>query len=206
MSADRKKFERSVYSPLDRATVPPVVEENSESVWAKFEALQRGEPLAPTLPPPLGELHGTGSYDTTQMLEPDALLGEGSYEATQALEPGWRAGETQQPALRWNAPRAPQKALSLDEVMVVARRNNRACPLPPQWEAFHQLLPIRELHGHQLVAPQPITGPDWAAASPMQKRLRLRDQIEWAERTGALMAAYDFLLALPEEAWLHFSD
>jgi hypothetical protein len=40
----------------------------------------------------------------------------------------------------------------------------------------------------------------------MQKRLRLRDQIEWAERAGALMAVYDFLLGLPEEQWFHFDE
>jgi hypothetical protein len=37
----------------------------------------------------------------------------------------------------------------------------------------------------------------------MQKRLRLRDQIEWAEQAGVLAAVHDFLAALPEEQWLH---
>lgn len=185
MAADRKAPDPSSYSPLDRATVPAAVEENSESAWAKFEALQRGEPLDPTQPMPLGGMP------------------KGSYDTTQPQEPGPRAGASQQAPLRGDRPRTA-KALSLAEVMVVARRNNRACPLPQQWAAFHQLLPIRELHGRQLGAPLPIAGAAWASASAMEKRLRLRDQIEWAERTGALAAAHAFLCALGEEDWLHF--
>ncbi|WP_427912789.1 hypothetical protein ACPWT1_19520 [Ramlibacter sp. MMS24-I3-19] len=50
----------------------------------------------------------------------------------------------------------------------------------------------------------PIDGPAWNVVSPMQKRLRLRDQVEWAEGAGALAAVHAFLVALPEDEWLHF--
>lgn len=52
--------------------------------------------------------------------------------------------------------------------------------------------------------PAPIDGPAWDVVSPMQKRLRLRDQIEWAERAGGLASLHAFLVALSEEQWLHF--
>jgi hypothetical protein len=90
---------------------------------------------------------------------------------------------------------------TLDEVMALARRNNRSCPLPAPWAAFYELLPVR---GDGTKAPLPVDRQGWTASSAMHKRLRLRDQIEWADRTGVLQAAHDFLARLPEEHWHHF--
>ena len=87
-------------------------------------------------------------------------------------------------------------------VMLVARRNNRACPMPPAWQALHDLLAGQAQPGRPV--PPPIDGPAWDAVSPMQKRLRLRDQIEWAERAGSLASLHRFLVGLDEEQWLHF--
>ncbi|HZY17955.1 MAG TPA: hypothetical protein VFE82_05695 [Ramlibacter sp.] len=96
--------------------------------------------------------------------------------------------------------------VTLDDVMVLARRNNRACPVPAQWAAFHRLLPTQALQGRVLVAPPPLQNAEWPATSPISKRLRLRDQIEWAARTGALQVAHDFLAALPEDQWHHLGQ
>ncbi|HYF21319.1 MAG TPA: hypothetical protein VEA40_25880 [Ramlibacter sp.] len=95
------------------------------------------------------------------------------------------------------------RAVTLDEVMVLARRNNRACPMPEAWAALHALLPARQAGGRSHAPPPPVDGPAWAATSGMQKRLRLRDQIEWADREGALAPVHEFLAALPEEQWHH---
>jgi hypothetical protein len=186
---ERKPADPSSFSPLDRAPVPEVVEADTASAWARFEALQRGEEVEPTQQSPLAGSQGAGSYDTTQ-----------------PMQPAPRAGVSQQAPLRADGGLAPPRPLALADVMVMARRHNRACPLPEAWAAFHRLLPTRELHGRLLGAPLPISGAAWQSASAMEKRLRLRDQIEWAERTGALMAAYDFLVALPERQWHHFTD
>jgi hypothetical protein len=103
------------------------------------------------------------------------------------------------------APAEPMAtAVTLEQAMSMARRNNRACPLPAHWAAFFKLLPPRVAEGRAFAPPAPVDGPAWAATSAMQKRLRLRDQIEWAERQGALQVAHDFLAALPEEQWHHF--
>ena len=91
---------------------------------------------------------------------------------------------------------------TLDEVMALARRNNRACPLPAPWAAFYDLLPARASDGAR--PPPPVDRQGWTASSAMHKRLRLRDQIEWADRSGVLQQAHDFLAGLPEEHWHHF--
>lgn len=66
------------------------------------------------------------------------------------------------------------------------------------------MLPPRLAGGQRIPAPAPIDGPGWAASSAMQKRLRLRDQIEWAAQAGALQGVFEFLSGLREEEWLHF--
>ena len=166
------------FFPGDRATAPMGLEEESESAWQRFQELHAAheQPFAPTEPghPPTS----ARSFMTTQPLDGAPAL-----------------GRTPAPASR--------KALTLDHVMVLARRNNRACPMPGAWAQLVTLLPPREQRGSTIAPPPPIDGPAWGAVSPMQKRLRLRDQIEWAEQAGVLVAVHDFLAALPEEQWLH---
>jgi hypothetical protein len=99
-------------------------------------------------------------------------------------------------------PRPPAgSSLSLDEVMKVARRNNRACPLPQEWAALAALLNRAAVAGN--TPPAAIDGGAWDVVPAMQKRLRLKEQLEWAEQRGCLSAAHALLSALPEECWLH---
>ena len=154
--------------PADRATAPAGLEHNTESAWALFEALRKGEEAPPKPTPAPG-------YEPT---EPLGLAGA----------PGVAA--------------ASQPKATLEEVMALARRNNRSCPLPAPWAVFYELLPARVTDGAK--APPPVDRQGWTSSSAMHKRLRLRDQIEWADRTGVLQQAHDFLARLPEEHWHHF--
>lgn len=90
------------------------------------------------------------------------------------------------------------------DVMNLARRSNRSAPIPLAWRQLHALLPVRGHLGFYTRAPEPLDGPLWDRTSPMNKRLRLREQVEWAARTGALVAVYDLLRVLPEDCWGHF--
>jgi hypothetical protein len=162
--------------PGDRATAPMALEESGESAWARFEALQKQ--------------HEVGFQKTELASRPPG------FDATQPLDSAPRVPPG-------GARAAPVRQVTLEEVMTLARRNNRACPVPEVWPALHRLLPVRQAGGRSQAAPPPVDGPAWAATSGMQKRLRLRDQIEWAEREAALPVVYDFLLALPEEQWHH---
>ena len=166
--------------PGDRATAPGALEAVSDSAWQQFEQLQQAQDrqFAATEP-------GRRGPDTTSR----------AFQVTQpmAAQPGGAAP---------SRPR-PKPVVSLDEVMLLARRNNRACPLPAAWSALHALLLTHAPQG-ALGVPAPVDGPAWNVVSPMQKRLRLRDQLEWAERVGALAAVHGHLMALAEEDWLHF--
>ena len=177
------KPDAASFLPADRATAPMPIEEESASAWQRFEELQRAQeqPFPPTQPATGPAPSSARAYAAT---EP---MGIAAHKAPAAAQPG--------------------QAVTLDEVMVVARRNNRACPVPAAWAQLHRLLPARALQGGaNQAAPAPVDGAAWHATSAMQKRLRLRDQIEWAEREHVLPAVHAFLAALPEEQWHHFGD
>jgi hypothetical protein len=97
---------------------------------------------------------------------------------------------------------AAKPAVSLDQVMVMARRNNRACPLPEHWTKLDAVLAQVAPAGAK--PPAAIDGAAWQAVPSMQKRLRLKEQLEWSEKHGCLAAASELLAALPEDSWLHF--
>jgi hypothetical protein len=185
--------------PGDRATAPMALEDSSDTAWRQFEDLLSAkemglEPAAPAAEPPDSKQPPVDPALAETLREPTP-----GYEPTQVL--GIPAPAT--PADRPKAD-APARGVEVNDVMTLARRNNRACPVPPQWVEFHKLLPMREQQGRRIPPPPPLDGTAWAASSPMQKRLRLRDQIEWADRAGVLTAAYEFLAALPEDQWHHF--
>lgn len=97
---------------------------------------------------------------------------------------------------------ATKAVVTLDQAMVFARRNNRACPMPDAWAQLHRVLAEGAPAGK--APPVPIDGGAWNIVPAMQKRLRLKEQLEWAEKHGRLEPAHAFLSALSEEAWLHF--
>ena len=164
-----------------RATAPTPLEETGDSAWQLFQELQR--------------MHGlrvSGAAATPAA----APAGPGGFERTHPMQAA--APVPHHPAQPQAAP------VDLEAVMRVARLNNRACPLPEPWAALHDLLPARVADGKRFAAPAPFDAAAWHATSAMQKRLRLRDQIEWAGRVGALPAVFEFLSGLREEEWHHF--
>ena len=93
--------------------------------------------------------------------------------------------------------------LTAHTLMVVARRNNRVCPEVPHWNRLYQLLG-GERH-HDLQAP-PLQPWIWPRLSGLQKRLRFREHIEWAERNGQLAQVARFMDRLVEADWVHMGE
>lgn len=181
-----KLTSRSKFQPLfpgDRATAPSALELDNPSAWALFEQGQRR-----------GE---------TQFQETVASTHAATLPA--ALDAGTEA-QTLADALPTEPVQLPDAvpALSLDDVLALARRRNRACPRPEYWMALTAALRSEPPPEGLPPLPSPMTG----GGSAMQKRLRLRDQAEWAEAAGpaTLQRMHDVLAALPEENWLHFDE
>ncbi|MBC5782240.1 hypothetical protein H8N03_04740 [Ramlibacter sp. USB13] len=170
----------------DSIPAPEALHEDGDTGWALWhEASQQQERrFAPTAP----------------MTQPPGMNPE---------EIAWAATQPAGATLlrRPLVSKAAEKPLfTLEAAMIVARRNNRVCPRPPQWDAFMKLLPPKKsLRGTQQ-PPAPATGAAWAITPPLTKRLCFREQIEWAERAGVLEAVMAFMQSMPEEEWLHMGE
>ena len=89
---------------------------------------------------------------------------------------------------------------SADELMVIARRNNRVCPNKTEWLRLYQLL---EGDRYIDLQPPPVEQGSWGKLTQLQKRMRFREHIEWAERHGRLDVVAGFMHGLAESDWVH---
>ena len=174
--------------PSDLIPLAEACEENSDSAWAAFSALSEKQnatfaDTAPaSVPMPLPQTQGDPRYAKTQ---PSPLTANGA-----PSKPAARAA----------------KAINAEDVMVEARRNNRLCPQPAQWQRLYELLPDKA-HGVRGWQPAPpVSEQAWAVTPSLAKRMCLRDHIEWAESHAALDAVYSFLKDLPENQWHHMGE
>lgn len=94
------------------------------------------------------------------------------------------------------------QSLTVDDVMVEARRLNRICPMEPQWSRLCSIL--RDAVG--LEPPAAICGAEARSTPKLTKRIRVRDQVEWAAQNGVLQLMAAFVSALPEDQWVHMGQ
>ena len=176
------------WMPGDPIPVPEAIVKDANSGWALWEeAEQRFEAqFAPTQP-----------YRR---------------EAPEVRDLQWAptipAGRDHRPAVirRSRTARPAPAHLSLDLAKVIARRNNRACPRAEHWTDLFALLHAPVTGKEFPSPPPPLIGDAWEAASPLEKRLRLLEQLDWANRAGVLATVTDFIQTLPEDAWLHMGE
>jgi len=93
--------------------------------------------------------------------------------------------------------------LTAQTLMVEARRNNRACPHPQHWSGLYDLLGGDH---YPDLKPPPLQPWLWPRLSGLQKRLRFREHIEWAERNGQLAQVARFMAKLEEADWVHMGE
>lgn len=171
----------SAYQHGDPIPTLEAIEKDTDTSWALFTDLAATENrgFADTAPP----------TDTMRY-----AADERSYAAT--------VPSTLQPA-----PRLPARAeLSLVEVMVEARRNNRVCPLPARWVTLYDMLPDKKQTGAGWEPAPPLVDAAWKATPSIPKRMCFREHIEWAAAHGCLQQVYTFMKSLPENEWHHMGD
>ncbi|MBI5276165.1 MAG: hypothetical protein HY854_06865 [Burkholderiales bacterium] len=100
---------------------------------------------------------------------------------------------------------AKARALSANEVMVEARKNNRVCPKQRRWAELFGQFPQWVPGSDDLPSP-PLTGDSWLRTPALAKRMAFRDHIEWCEKHGCLQQMLAFVKGLPEEEWHHMGD
>ena len=171
----------SPYQQGDPIPRPDAVEIDTDTSWALFTDLVASEnrSFADTAPP------------TDTMRYP---ADERSYAATV-------------PAPLQGVPKAPARnELSVVEVMVEARRNNRVCPQPARWQQLYDMLPGKKHSGAGWEPPPPLVDAAWLGTPSIPKRMCLREHIEWAASHGGLEQVYAFMKSLPENEWYHMGD
>lgn len=94
---------------------------------------------------------------------------------------------------------AARAAVTVEDVMVEARRMNRVCPKDGPWLRLFALL--RESAGAE--PPAPIVAPESTKTPQLVRRVRFRDQVEWADRHGQLPLMFGFIQRLVEDEWAH---
>lgn len=121
------------------------------------------------------------------------------FAPTQPSEPMPLSGHGGEPP----QPRPHSGPWTGDDVMVLARRNNRVCPRPALWAALYLLL---EGDHYADLPPPPTQAWLWSKLSNLQKRLRFREHIEWADRHGKLDTMAQYLQSLAEPDWVHMGE
>jgi len=177
--------DRTSWSDLDRPPAADAREKDTESAWAEFDALNNPAPssFTPTQPAsvPMPIPDGDPRYATTV---PAGLM--------QATEP---------------APLAPTvHHVTLEQALAEARRSNRICPQPREWQQVYDMLPGKKQMTRGWEPQAPLTGSAWNISTAMTKRMCLRDHLEWAENKGCLDEVFAYLRSLPEDGWFHAGD
>lgn len=84
------------------------------------------------------------------------------------------------------------------DVLLEARRLNRVCPCESQWRELHALLAAAAAG-----APPSMAGAEFRAAPSLVKRVRVREQVQWAADRGVLPQVLGFFRGLAEDEWVH---
>ena len=99
-----------------------------------------------------------------------------------------------------------RRELTVVEVMVEARRNNRVCPTPARWQELYEMLPDKKRSGAGWEPPAPLVDAAWTGTPSIPKRMVFREHIEWAASHDFLQQVFTFMKKLPESDWHHMGD
>lgn len=95
---------------------------------------------------------------------------------------------------------------TIEQVVAVATKNNRVCPMPQKWLQLYNLLPDRTRREAGAEPALPLILGAWGHTSAIDKMLRLQEHIAWAEQHGALEQVRVYLESLPEQDWHHVGE
>jgi hypothetical protein len=187
----------SAQFPDDRPPVPPGVETCGEAAWEEYVACCRSvEARVEALRAQSARQMRTVLRRASMARASDAFVASELQVPAAACTPAVAA-----PA----RPVPPAAALDPETVMRLARQQGRVCPLPSAWRRLYMLLPAVHLEGRVLRAPLPVDSIEWPRTGDLARQWRLREQIDWADRHGALRTVHDFLARLREEEWHHLA-
>jgi len=94
----------------------------------------------------------------------------------------------------------------LNTLIEYCNSNNRICPRPKFWDKLWNLLRNKKQVNSKWSPALPLILAAWNFTSNIEKKLRLKEHILWAEKNGQLDEIYDFIYSLNENEWYHLED
>jgi hypothetical protein len=96
---------------------------------------------------------------------------------------------------------------TFDSLWAYCTANSRLVPMPPQWNELYKMLRnTRQKPSGGWEPPLPLILASWHHSMPIDKQLRLKEHIQWADKEGQIDEIGTFLRALPEDQWCHFGE
>lgn len=89
----------------------------------------------------------------------------------------------------------------LQELLKFIQDGGRVCPQPGKWHELWEMLPDRQRVGSGWQPPLPLILAAWEHTTGIEKMLRLRQHIEYAEAKGVLNQVDRYLRDLPASEW-----
>ena len=97
--------------------------------------------------------------------------------------------------------------LLLDSLWDYCTASNRLVPMPERWNTLYGMLRnTRQKPSGGWEPPLPLILAAWHHSMPIEKQLRFKEHLAWAEKQGQLEEVAAFLHSLPEEQWCHFGE
>ena len=98
-------------------------------------------------------------------------------------------------------------AAAFDALWSDCTEHNRLVPMPQQWSQLYELLKnTRQKPSGGWEPPLPPILAAWHHTMPIEKQLRFKAHLEWAQQHDQLDQIGAFLRALPEDQWCHFGE
>lgn len=86
----------------------------------------------------------------------------------------------------------------LETVLNEVTKEGPVCPQSPNWNKLWELIGPR-----QGGSPAPLLLAAWNFSSDIEKRLRLQEQIRWADANGYFGDVYGFITDLDDRDWYY---
>lgn len=91
--------------------------------------------------------------------------------------------------------------MSLDQLVVYCRDNERVCPRPQEWNQLYQMLPDVKPRGLGWKPSAPLILAAWWETSDEEKQERLETHLRWAAEHDALEPVEQFVRSLTENGF-----
>ncbi len=101
----------------------------------------------------------------------------------------------------------PPHSETLDTLLAYCTSNNRLVPMPPQWSKLYNMLKnTRQKPSGGWVPSLPLILGAWHHSMPIEKLLRFKEHLEWAQEQNQLEEIGKYLRSLSDAQWCHYGE